>query len=115
MEIKLNNLKVLHSGVIFCEKGDQLTFDFEEILLMVRFTDDLTKKKSIDFNVKEDSYKAELKIYNIDSNKHGLFKPFELGTLKGKKIYLAFSAQKMNTNVSSLDGYQFVYCWYLEE
>lgn len=115
MEIKLNNLKVLHSGVIFCEKEDLLKFDFEEMLLKVRFTDDPNRKKSIDFNVKENSYEAELKIYNIDSNKHGLFKPFELGTLKGKKIYLAFSAQKMNTNDSSLNGYQFVYCWYLEE
>lgn len=110
MKINLNNLKVLHSGIIFCEKEDQLKFDLEEMLLKVKFTNSPDEKASLDFKVEENKNEAELKIYNIDSNKYGIFKPIELGTLKGKKLYLAFSAQKMIT-----DNYQLTYCWYVEE
>lgn len=116
MNITVGNLKVLTSGILFFEKDKEIIFDLDKMILYLMIKDNAEKKTSIDFEVDEkDKNKGRIYLYNVDAYKSGIFKPLELGMLDDKKIYFAFSIQKMETNVPEHDGYQLVYCWYVEE
>ena len=116
MEIKLGDLKVLNSGIIFCEKNQEITFKLEGMILKLIIKDNEEKRTYMSFKIDEtDSSMARITFYNIDEAKAGLFQPTELGDLNGKKIFLAFAVQEIVATDFKKSGLQLTYCWYIKE
>ena len=116
MEIKLGDLKVLNSGIIFCEKNQEITFNLEEMILKLVIKDNEEKRTFMSFKIDENSNSTALiTFYNIDEAKAGIFRPTELGDLNGKKIFLAFTVQELVAIDIKKSGLQLAYCWYIKE
>lgn len=116
MNIQLGNLKVLNSGIIFCEKNQEITFNLEEMILKLAIKDNEEKRTYMSFKIDESNDSTALiTFYNVDKAKTGIFQPTELGTLNGKKIFLAFTVQEIIATDIKKSGLQLTYCWYIKE
>ena len=120
VKVSIHNYDVYDSGVIVLPENEYVEFNIESLRYRVSFSDDLNGENLGKTRVtgaldEEDGKKFySLKVINYNSLFNTPQQLFEMGTLRGRKLFLYFSVVPISDD-KSIKSRVFHYTWYISK
>lgn len=110
LKISMGGYRVLSSGTVISCKNENILFEIDELKVLIKFDKkENTKDYSVNLALIENNTCLQLTLYNFNNSLGtGLTEPFEIGNMKGGKLFLQFIVYTLGESGTRLFSYSWL-------